>query len=78
MRHIDKLLARRLNKIGLEPDLVPVFISFASTICRNDSKISVADLNKKLVQLGWHDFELDYRTHELLMSYIENELASSL
>lgn len=70
-----EMLKNRLNQLGLESDLIPAFINFASTICSRDPNITVADFNNKLAYLGWMNIELDYRTHELLMAYIENEIS---
>jgi len=74
----DKKLIGQLTKIGLEPDLIPGFISFASKICARNCNITVSELNERLVYLGWQGLELDYRTHEVLMSYVNNEVIPNM
>jgi hypothetical protein len=65
MEELIIILIRRLEKRGIEPNMIYSFIrDLANTIVVNPS-MNLLQVNKQLHLLGWDSFELDYRTLEL-------------
>ncbi len=73
MNQFTQILIKRLEKKGMEPNLIPGFVrNLANTILANPYS-HFLQVNKQLHFLGWDDFEMDYRTLELARASLEAE-----
>ena len=67
------ILIQRLNRKGLEKNLIPGFLrSLANSIDMGQNK-SFTLINRHMRNIGWEDFELDYHTFELARNCLEAE-----
>ena len=71
MNHIREALFHRLTKKGIYPELIPGFIKVTCHAIHGSSSINVEEANERLHFLGWHDFDLDYHTLQLLIAGFE-------
>jgi hypothetical protein len=75
---LSKILINRLEKKGIEPNMIYGFIrDLANTIGVNPS-MNLLQVNKQLHLLGWDSVELDYHTLELATACFEAEGLESL
>ena len=73
MNQIKHTLIQRLEKKGLESDLIPSFIrSLANTYVVNP-QMNVSQVNQKLQYLGWAGVEVDYHTFQLALACLDDE-----
>jgi len=70
---IAQILIARLENKGMGPGIIPGFIRNLANALSVDPNTNLFLVNNQLHLLGWDDFELDYRTHELATAYIETE-----
>ena len=78
MNTLTQNLIDRLQKRGIEPDMVPGFLrSLANTILLNPG-MNLLQMNNHLEWLGWTDFELDYHTVQLAIASFEAEGVKNL
>ena len=71
--NIEQILLQRLEKIGIEPNLIPGFIKdLANSFFINPDMDLLKAINR-LRYLGWDDFELDYHTFQLAKECLENK-----
>ena len=78
MNALTQNLIERLEKRGIEPDMVPGFVrSLANAILLNPG-MNLPQMNKRLAWLGWTDFELDYHTVQLAIASFEADGLKSL
>ena len=72
MNHLNQSLLERLEKKGVEKNLLPGFLrSLANTISLNP-EMGILEANERLHWLGWGDFELDYHTLQLALAAFQN------
>ncbi|MDY6904163.1 MAG: hypothetical protein SWH61_05695 [Thermodesulfobacteriota bacterium] len=72
METLKRCVIKRLNERGMDSDVIPSFIrdvANAGTFFHSDFKA----LNQRLATLGWHEFELDRHTFQMIEAIIENE-----
>ena len=78
MDNLKQLLNDRLQKIGLEKNLIPGFIrSLANSIFLKPN-MDLYQIRKQLEYMGWTDFNLDYHTFQLAKTCLELEGLDSL
>jgi hypothetical protein len=69
---INTLLSKLTNK-GLAPQEVVRVVRDVLTIVNDGGEFTVADINQKLVNLGWKEQIMDEFTFELIISLMEND-----
>lgn len=75
---IKEILIERLEKRGVEPDVIPSFIrSLANTLLVNP-QLDVLRINKQMHSLGWDGFDVDDHTLQLALACFEAEGLQSL
>ena len=73
MSELTHILVDRLEKMEIEPGIIPCFIrDLATTVLINPDMGHLA-VNRHLHLLGWDDFELDYHTLQLAIACFEAE-----
>ena len=78
MNSLTQNLIERLEKQGIEPNMVPGFVrSLANAILLNPA-MNLPQMNKRLAWLGWGGFELDYHTVQLAIASFEADGLKSL
>jgi len=70
---IEQLLLQRLEKIGIEQNLIPGFIKDLSNSFFIDPEMDLVRAVSRLRYLGWDDFDLDYHTYQLAKECLENK-----
>jgi len=73
MNQIKHTLIQRLEKKGLESDLIPSFIRSLANSYMVNPQMSVSQVNQKLQYLGWAGVEVDYHTFQLALACFEDE-----
>jgi hypothetical protein len=68
-----KILINRLEKKGIEPNMIYGFIRDLSNTIGVTPDMSLLQVNKQLHLLGWDSVELDYHTLELATACFEAE-----
>ena len=71
MDQLAQILLERLENKGMEPHIIPGFIRNLANALSIDPDKNLFFVNNHLHLLGWDDFELDYRTLELAIEYLE-------
>ncbi len=71
MNQLTEIMISRLEKKGVELDIIPGFIRDLVNTISIDHQTNLQELNKKLHLLGWDDFELDEYTLELIIASFE-------
>lgn len=78
MDKLLKILINRLEKKGIEPNMIYGFIRDLSNTIGVTPDMSLLQVNKQLHLLGWDSVELDYHTLELATACFEAEGLESL
>lgn len=73
MDQIIRIYIERLAKMGMEVSIIPAYIRDLANTLSFNADLSLPELNRKLQQLGWSDFELDNHTLQLIMAHLEAE-----
>ena len=73
MNQIKRTLIRRLEKKGLESDLIPSFIRSLANSYVVNPQMNVTQVNQKLQYLGWAGVDVDYHTFQLALACFEDE-----
>ena len=73
MNNIKLTLIQRLEKKGLESDLIPSFIRSLANSYVVNPQMNVSQVNQKLQYLGWAGVEVDYHTFQLALACFEDE-----
>lgn len=73
MNKIKHTLIQRLEKKGLEADLIPSFIRSLANSYVVNPQMNVSQVNQKLQSLGWAGVEVDYHTFQLALACFEDE-----
>ena len=73
MNNIKQTLIQRLEKKGLESDLIPSFIRSLANSYVVNPQMNVSQVNQKLQYLGWAGVEVDYHTFQLALACFEDE-----
>ena len=68
---IKQLLIQRLEKLGVERNVMPGFIRMLANSYFIHPHLSLLQVNNRLNFLGWQDFELDYHTLQLAITCFE-------
>jgi len=71
MNQLTEIMISRLEKKGVQLDIMPGFIRDLVNTISIDHQTNLQELNKKLHLLGWDDFELDEYTLELIIASFE-------
>ena len=71
MNQVTEVMIKRLEKKGIQPDMIPGFIRDLVNTTLINPQSTLEDLNAKLHFLGWDDFELDEYTLELVIAGFE-------
>ncbi len=58
----------RLDKKGMDKGSIPGFIWSMKSCIHNHPDLDCGRLNRKLETLGWHNFQLDDATLQLIMA----------
>ena len=77
MAPVIRMLIERLTAKGIELSHIPAFIRNLANSLAENPDITFQDLNAKLKQLGWHDFELDVYTLQLVLFTLGLEASSA-
>ena len=67
---IIRILIERLVAKGMEISAIPAFIRNLANIVAVNAYLSREELNRQLELTGWHDFELDDHTLQLIMTVL--------
>ena len=70
---LTQILIDRLEKKGMAPNTIPVFIRTLTHTLLADVQTSLWHVKQQMDFLGWDDVELDYRTLELAAICSESE-----
>lgn len=73
MNKIKHTLIQRLEKKGLESDLIPSFIRSLANSYVVNPQMNISQVNQKLQYLGWAGVEVDYHTFQLALACFEDE-----
>ena len=73
MDHIIRILVDRLVGKGIEPGTIPAYIRNLFNIISTDTNLSLHELNRRMEELGWDDFELDDHTLQLIKAIFETD-----
>ena len=73
MNQLTQSLIERLEKKGMEPNIIPGFIRNLANIVLVNPHMDLLDANKLLHFLGWDGFELDYHTFQLAIACFDDE-----
>ena len=73
MTGVDNLLFARLQKSGLDPNLIPGFIRSLANAFLVNPGMTHTQANQRLKYLGWYDIEVDYHTLQLARSSFESK-----
>ena len=73
MNQIKLTLIQRLEKKGLDSNLIPSFIRSLANCYVVNPHLSLSQVNRKLQYLGWEGVEMDYHTLQLVLSCFEDE-----
>lgn len=69
---VEKLLVQKLKSLGVEVEKIPYVIRDIDHSFVNNPSMNLEQVNECLINLGWNDLSLDYRTYELAKEYFEN------
>lgn len=73
MKHIKKILLKRLEQNGVELENIPGFVRSCAHLYSHDPQIDLLYINQRLQYLGWDGVELDYHALQLLIACFEAE-----
>jgi hypothetical protein len=73
MNQVKHTLIQRLEKKGLDSNLIPSFIRSIANSYVVNPQMSVSQVNQKLHYLGWAGVEMDYHTFQLVLACFEDE-----
>ena len=73
MNQIKHTLIQRLEKKGVESDLIPSFIRSLANSYVVNPQMNFSQVNQKLQYLGWAGVEVDYHTFQLALACFEDE-----
>jgi hypothetical protein len=72
MEEFINIIIKRLNEKGMHGNLVPSFVRDVANVTISKF-IDLKEANQKLGTLGWHEYELDEHTFQLIEAVIEKE-----
>lgn len=75
MEVLIRILIRRLVGKGMEINTIPAYIRDMANIMVANAYSSLQELNKRMLSLGWDNFELDDYTFQLIIATFEPDLA---
>jgi hypothetical protein len=73
MNDLKKILIKRLENKGIGISIIPCFIRDLANSFVVNPNFNYSQINKRLHDLGWNDFDLDYHTLELFIACFEIE-----
>ncbi|MBT4364838.1 MAG: hypothetical protein HN737_09840 [Desulfobacterales bacterium] len=73
MNQVKKILINRLENKGVELSLIPGFIRSLANSFMFNPQMNLSQVNKRLNYMGWENFEIDYHTLQLAISFFETE-----
>lgn len=71
MERLIRTLIELLVEKGMELTSIPAFIRNLAHTLAADPDLTIEELNGKIHQLGWDDFDLDYYTLQLVLATFE-------
>jgi len=75
---MEKVLQDRLLDRGMKASSIPAFIRNVLNTIEVHPLLSLDELNTSLQSLGWHDFELDSYTFQLIETDFGRDLNSEI
>ena len=66
-------LMHQLEEKGMDKGSIPGFIWSMKSCVLNYPDIDCVHLNRKIQTMGWHDFQVDYSTLQLIMACFQPE-----
>ena len=73
MEQLERILIKRLEEKGIEPNTLPGFVrDLANTILLSPD-VNLLQVNERLHLLGWDSVEMDYHTLQLAIACFEAE-----
>jgi hypothetical protein len=73
MKQYTQMLVERLDRKGIEINLIPGFVRSLANAVFSNPDLNVRLVNERLRFLGWEGFDLDYYTLELATLSFEAE-----
>ena len=73
MKGLKRVLLRRLEDKGIEPQLIAGFMRSLANSFAYEPYPTLTRINERLSYMGWDGYELDYHTFELAQHCFENE-----
>lgn len=68
MDQVIRALIDRLLDKGMQIDAIPAYIRNALNAIAVDRFITLEELKEEMQSLGWHEFELDDYTYQLILA----------
>ena len=68
---LKKILNERLEKKGVEPELIPGLLKNILATLKERPDITHEEVSEKLHYIGWNDFDLDENTLQIIIADYE-------
>ena len=65
---LKKILNERLEKKGVEPELIPGLLKNILAALRDRPDITHEEVSERLHYIGWNDFDLDENTLQIIIA----------
>jgi hypothetical protein len=69
---LKKILNERLEKKGVEPELIPGLLKNILATLKGRPDITHEEVSEKLRYIGWNDFDLDENTLQIIIADYES------
>ena len=69
---LRKILNERLEKKGVEPELIPGLLKNILATLKGRPDITHEEVSEKLRYIGWNDFDLDENTLQIIIADYES------
>ncbi len=73
MERLIKALIKLLVSKGMELTSIPDFIRNLANTLAADPHLTLEEMNRQIHLLGWHDFDLDFYTLQLILATFESD-----
>ncbi len=75
MKRLIKALIELLVSKGMELTSIPAFIRNLANTLAADPHLTLEELNRQIHALGWHNFDLDFYTLQLILATFESDVS---
>jgi len=74
MDDLKPLLIDRLKSQGMDPSLIPAFLKALTSIISSEPGIELAQINQKLILLGWDEVTIDYHSLQIAIACLVTDV----